>query len=181
MDKARMLWRYGFSAPTKTTAMYVHPFREPRLHVEPTLTLSHMHSVKSLVTNLLKAYSYAIPVWTSVEELSQACGFTEHTSKTALEFFTSQGVGEKWVQEMVEASTRVNYGQDITAIHGLGGAASMAATGASQVKGGVGTSYILASETQLIIEAFSGLQNYQVCFGFILVECKVRLTRNRGI
>lgn len=38
---------------------------------------------------------------------------------------------------MVEAATRVNYASDVEGIHGLGGAVSMAATGASQVKGGV--------------------------------------------
>lgn len=85
----------------------------------------------------MEAYTPRITTWPSIEALSSALGFTGHISRTALELFTSQGVSDKWVKEMIEASTRVNYATDISAIHGFGGAASMAANGAVQVKGGV--------------------------------------------
>ncbi|KAG8873326.1 hypothetical protein FRB97_006832 [Tulasnella sp. 331] len=121
MDKARMLWRYGF-APSRSSKMHVH--------IHPS------SYVQKMTAQLLEAYTPHVAMWPSVKALSSAVGLTNFTLVTALEFFTKQGVSEKWVTEMIEAATRVNYAQDITAISGLGGAVSMAANGASQVKGG---------------------------------------------
>ncbi|KAG8999210.1 hypothetical protein FRB94_006399 [Tulasnella sp. JGI-2019a] len=112
LDKARMLWRYGL-APMTTTKI-----------------------VTQMIDKLLLAYTRQVPIWPTIEALSNAIGLANHTTVTALEFFTSHGVGEKWIKEMIDAATRVNYAQDSTAISGLGGAVSMAATGASQVQGG---------------------------------------------
>lgn len=113
-----------------------------------------------MTAQLLEAYTPRVATWPSVEALSSAVGLANFTSVTALEFFTKHGVSETWAKEMIEAGTRVNYAQDITAINGLGGAVSMAANGASQVKGGV-------SRIALSSMSFGVLillpQNFQVC------------------
>jgi len=48
----------------------------------------------------------------------------------------SIGMDKRWTRELVEAATRVNYAQNVDEIHALSGLVSMAATGASSVKGG---------------------------------------------
>jgi prenylcysteine oxidase/farnesylcysteine lyase len=42
----------------------------------------------------------------------------------------------RWVAEIMEGSTRVNYAADMSGIHALGAAVSMAASGARAVQGG---------------------------------------------
>lgn len=59
----------------------------------------------------LDVYTPSINSWTSVEDLSTQFGFTEQTSQTAEAYFTSKGVGELFVHELIEGATRVNYGQ----------------------------------------------------------------------
>ncbi|GMK54379.1 hypothetical protein CspeluHIS016_0109650 [Cutaneotrichosporon spelunceum] len=44
--------------------------------------------------------------------------------------------GRRWVDEIMEASTRVNYCADMTEIHALGAAVSLASGGASAIAGG---------------------------------------------
>lgn len=58
------------------------------------------------------------------------------TSNTTAKFFASQGVSLTYIEEVIEAATRVNYGQNVDAIHGLEGACSMAAEDASGIAGG---------------------------------------------
>lgn len=90
-----------------------------------------------MIESLLKTYTPILPVWPTIESLSQDLGFANQTAQTGLEYFTSQGVVESFVKELVSAATRVNYAQDVDALHGLVAAVSMAANGASQVTGGV--------------------------------------------
>lgn len=90
-----------------------------------------------MVESLLKTYTPTVRVWPTIESLSQDLGYANLTAQTGLEYFTSQGVVENFVKELVGAATRVNYAQDVDALHGLVAAVSMAANGASQVTGGV--------------------------------------------
>lgn len=93
------------------------------------------------------------PGWTSVKNLTQHLSFTNIVAETTAEHLDLQGVSRKWSREIVESFTRVNYGQvrykalvlipfllillqNVDEIHMLEGACSLAATGASSVKGG---------------------------------------------
>ncbi|KDN34630.1 hypothetical protein RSAG8_12292, partial [Rhizoctonia solani AG-8 WAC10335] len=51
-------------------------------------------------------------------------------------YLTDNGVNLLFVHELVEAATRVNYGQNVDDIHALEGMVSMAANGAHSVAGG---------------------------------------------
>jgi len=56
-------------------------------------------------------------------------------STTAVSF-KEQGVSDQYIFEVIQAATRVNYGQNTDKIHAVGGAASMAASGAVGIAGG---------------------------------------------
>ncbi|KAJ3480777.1 hypothetical protein NLJ89_g12261 [Agrocybe chaxingu] len=112
-DTAKLLWRYGFLSPRRTE-----------------------NFVRALVDKYLTLYNSDSPKWDSVADLSATFGWTEIVSKTALEHLRTEGVSDKYINEVVDAATRVNYGQDIDYIHALEGALSMAANGAVGIAGG---------------------------------------------
>jgi len=88
-----------------------------------------------MVTRYLTVYS-TTHGWSTVEQLSGMLNFTELTSTDSAAYLLSQGVGAPFAYEFVEASTRVNYGQDIDKIHALEGLVSMATDGAVTTVGG---------------------------------------------
>ena len=49
--------------------------------------------------------------WSSIEELRNALNWTELVSLTATEYFLDHGVSERFITEVIEAGTRVNYAQ----------------------------------------------------------------------
>lgn len=53
----------------------------------------------------------------SVTTLAESYNWTEIASKTTAEYFDEHGIDRKWTMEMVEAATRVNYGQVRMAVH----------------------------------------------------------------
>jgi len=57
-------------------------------------------------------------------------------AQSTSEYLDTHGIAPKFTREMVEAATRVNYGQDSDQIHALEGACSLATTGATSIKGG---------------------------------------------
>lgn len=89
-----------------------------------------------MINSYLALYSKDGPRWEKVEDASTALDFESITSSTTSEFLLSQGVSSNYIYEVVEAATRVNYGQDVDTIHALEGACSMAADNASGVSGG---------------------------------------------
>jgi prenylcysteine oxidase / farnesylcysteine lyase len=88
-----------------------------------------------MIDSYLSLYSTTTQ-WSSVEEVSAALNFTEVVAQDAATYLANQGIGDTYAFEIVESSTRVNYGQNLDEIHGLEGLVSMAANGAKQVKGG---------------------------------------------
>ncbi|KAJ1025100.1 hypothetical protein NDA16_002607 [Ustilago loliicola] len=74
--------------------------------------------------------------WTSIEELADAVNATSLVGTTGMQFFKEKRVSELFIEEMVEAATRVNYAQDTDKIHGFGALVSLAASGATGVKDG---------------------------------------------
>lgn len=90
----------------------------------------------------------------SVEDFAETVGLgAEFTTKTGEDWaMHTVGVGDKWLGEVMEGSTRVNvsprlaetclcradqqYASDMTAIHAFGAAVSMATSGAKSIAGG---------------------------------------------
>ncbi|CUA71609.1 hypothetical protein RSOLAG22IIIB_09699 [Rhizoctonia solani] len=109
---AKLFWRYGYSSPLKVRTL-----------------------VKDMVNTYLNLYRPRVP-YQSISAISSALNFTHITSVSAAEYLTDNGVSPLFVHELVEAATRVNYGQNVNDIHALEGMVSMAANGAHSVAGG---------------------------------------------
>lgn len=112
MDKAKLFWRYGL-APIKTQRL-----------------------MKSTVAKFLKMYEEPIFPWRSLTEVAMRVGLLNATASTGKQFLNEGGVGEKFGREIIQASTRVNYGQNLGLIHGLETMVCMATEGAMAVEGG---------------------------------------------
>ncbi len=105
--------------------------------------------VKDLVNRFLKIYSKmwmhggslagkpsGYP-WARIEDFAAALGFDELAARTTLDYFYHTArIAKLFVVEIVEAATRVNYGQNSDQLHTLGGGVSLAASGATGVVGG---------------------------------------------
>lgn len=52
----------------------------------------------------------------NVTSLTSKLEWTDIVGQTAMDYFDSQGIDQRWTREMVEAATRVNYGQVRVAI-----------------------------------------------------------------
>lgn len=89
-----------------------------------------------MIATYLSLYTKDTPRWEKVEDVSSALGFSTMVSSTTSEYLLSKGVSANYISEVVEAATRVNYAQDVDAIHALEGACSMAADNAAGVDGG---------------------------------------------
>jgi Prenylcysteine lyase len=69
------------------------------------------NSVRSMKDKFVTLYESDVPTWSSIESLSDALDWSELTSKTGAEYFETNGVSRKFVTEIIEAATRVNYAQ----------------------------------------------------------------------
>jgi len=114
-DIAKLLWKYGMS-----------PIKTQRL-------------MKKTVGLFLKLYEEpAFPF----KDLSQAVydlDLTEATALTGEQYLGQNGIDTtegSFATDVVQASTRVNYAQNIGSIHGLETMVCMATDGAMQVRGG---------------------------------------------
>ncbi|KAI0635392.1 Prenylcysteine lyase-domain-containing protein [Trametes polyzona] len=113
LNKIKILWRYGYKAPTKTQQL-----------------------VNTMVGKFLQLYTPTSPRWSNITSVVSSLAWSEVVAETASEYFDLQGIDRRWTRELVEAATRVNYGQNVDKIHALEGLCSLAASGASSVKGG---------------------------------------------
>ncbi|KAF2278518.1 Prenylcysteine oxidase [Westerdykella ornata] len=111
-DKARLLWRYGL-APIKTNSL-----------------------MKSTVAKFLRMYEEPVFPWRSLSEVAARVGLVETTGVTGEQFLKSNGVGDLFAREIVQASTRVNYASNLGLIHGLETMVCMATSGAMAIAGG---------------------------------------------
>ena len=85
---------------------------------------------------MLDIYRPDSPKWDSISSLAETLGWFQVVNSTAVDFFASQGVSETYISEVIQAATRINYGQNMDEINGLSGALSMASSGASDIEGG---------------------------------------------
>ncbi|ORX34627.1 Prenylcysteine lyase-domain-containing protein [Kockovaella imperatae] len=104
------------------------------------------YRTRKAVGNLLSKFANLYhPTWLAqmgpardVETFVERVGLgSEYTVRKGAEWATGVlGLGQKWVDEIMEGSTRVNYASNMVDIHALGAAVSMATGGAKAVEGG---------------------------------------------
>lgn len=89
-----------------------------------------------MITQYLELYSVDGPRWKDINSLVSYFGWESMVGQTTADYLDAEGVAPKFSRELVEAATRVNYAQNVDAIHAIEGLCSMAATGAAGVQGG---------------------------------------------
>jgi prenylcysteine oxidase/farnesylcysteine lyase len=92
--------------------------------------------VQKMLGEFISLYTAETPSWDSIESLVSALNWTELVSQPASTYFSARGVSDNLINEIIDAATRVNYGQNVDELHALEGACSLAASGASQIEGG---------------------------------------------
>lgn len=111
-NTAKLLWKYGL-APLRTknlmkstTGKFFEMYEEPHFP---------FHSLTSVLYDL---------------------GLTAVTSATGEQYLSENGIGALFAKEIIQASTRVNYAQNLPFIHGLEAMVCMATDGAMAVERG---------------------------------------------
>lgn len=107
------MWRYGYKAPLRTRAL-----------------------VQSATDTILTLYAPDTPPFETLGSVVEGLNWTSLVSRTTADLLDAEGINPQWTRELVEAATRVNYAQNVDSIHALEGLCSLAAMGASSVKGG---------------------------------------------
>ncbi|TXT07375.1 hypothetical protein VHUM_03095 [Vanrija humicola] len=73
----------------------------------------------------------------SIEEFARAVELgTELTTEKGIDWARGEKLSDRWISEMIEPSTRVNYASDLDVIHALGASVSLATDDAVAVEGG---------------------------------------------
>jgi prenylcysteine oxidase/farnesylcysteine lyase len=111
-DVVKLLWRYGMA-----------PIRTQRMSKEST-------------GKFLKMYDPPVFPFEDLTQAVEELELTEYTNTTGASVLEEGGAGGAFAREIVQASTRVNYAQNLGQIHGLEGLVCMAIEGAVAVEGG---------------------------------------------
>ncbi|CEL07451.1 hypothetical protein ASPCAL10608 [Aspergillus calidoustus] len=109
---AKLIWRYGL-APVRTQNL-----------------------MKSTVNKFLQLYNEPMFPFQSLTAAAASVGLLDATSTPGATFLTKNSIGDDFAREIIQASTRVNYGQNIPLIHGLETMVCMATDGAVAIEGG---------------------------------------------
>jgi len=107
-----ILWKYGLT-----------PIRTKQL-------------MKQTIGKFLQLYRAPLFPFRSLTEAAEKTDLLQATAHTGEQFLDSHGVGGKFATDLVQASTRVNYAQNLGIIHGLETMVCMATDDAMSVKGG---------------------------------------------
>ncbi|KAL4810090.1 hypothetical protein BDV18DRAFT_130270, partial [Aspergillus unguis] len=108
----KILWRYGL-APIRTQNL-----------------------MKSVVNKFLQLYEEPLFPFQSLTAAAASVGLLDATSTTGTTFLNKNSVSQDFSREVIQASTRVNYGQNLPLIHGLESMVCMATDGAMAIEGG---------------------------------------------
>ncbi|KAK7522581.1 prenylcysteine lyase [Phyllosticta citriasiana] len=111
-DTLKMLWKYGLA-----------PIRTKRL-------------MSQTVGQFLKMYEEPHFPWRSLTDKAMELGLVRPVAMTGEAFLKENGAGGLFAEEVVQASTRVNYAQNLPLINGLITMVCMATDGAKSVPGG---------------------------------------------
>ncbi|KAL8708802.1 MAG: hypothetical protein Q9220_006363 [cf. Caloplaca sp. 1 TL-2023] len=109
---AKLFWKYGMA-----------PLRTQKL-------------MRKTVGSFLKMYDAPHFPFTSLAGVAFDLDLLGATAATGEEFLDANGVGEKFAHDIIQASTRVNYAQNLQQIHGLEAMVCMATDGAMSIDGG---------------------------------------------
>ncbi|KAL8724026.1 MAG: hypothetical protein Q9166_008170 [cf. Caloplaca sp. 2 TL-2023] len=109
---AKLLWKYGM-APLRTQNL-----------------------MKKTVSSFLKMYDGPYFPFKSLTEVAFDLDLLSATAATGQEFLAANGISEKFGRDIIQASTRVNYAQNLQQIHGLETMVCMATDGAMSIEGG---------------------------------------------
>ena len=69
------------------------------------------NSVQNVIKKFLSLYASESPKWENISELANDLDWAHIVNTTTEEYLLTQGVSEKYIGEVVEAATRVNYAQ----------------------------------------------------------------------
>lgn len=108
----KILWRYGL-APIKAQNL-----------------------MKATVKKFLQLYEEPMFPFPSLSDAAEKVGLLNATASPGEDFLESNGISAGFGREVIQASTRVNYGQNLPQIHGLETMVCMAAEGAVSIEGG---------------------------------------------
>ena len=111
-DIARLLWRYGV-APIRTKS-----------------------ATKEAIGRFLRFYDHPVFPFGSLSEAVEEVGLRKYLASTGKAILDEAGVDEDFQRDIIQASTRVNYAQNLVQIHGLEALVCMAIEGAMSIKGG---------------------------------------------
>lgn len=92
--------------------------------------------VKSIVGRFLRLYEEPLFPFRSLTEATAAVDLLNATSNPGSRFLAVNQISELFSRDIIQASTRVNYGQNLALIHGLESMVCMATDGAVSVEGG---------------------------------------------
>lgn len=109
---AKLLWQYGLS-----------PVRTNRL-------------MKATVGPFLKMYSAPTYPFDDLSKAVHEVGLGDNMAVTGAQHLSSNGISDAFSRDIVQASTRVNYAQNLDIIHGVETMVCMATDGAMSVAGG---------------------------------------------
>lgn len=108
----KLFWRYGY-APVKANRV-----------------------MREVVDKFLEIYERPLFPWKSLSDVVQLAGLTEITGLTGEQYLQSKGISPKFSNEVVQASTRVNYASNLGTIHGVEAMVCLATNGAMSIAGG---------------------------------------------
>ncbi|KAL3413568.1 Prenylcysteine lyase-domain-containing protein [Aspergillus fumigatus] len=109
---AKLLWRYGLS-----------PIRTQNL-------------MRSTVNKFLRLYDSPYFPFRSLTSAAAAVDLLNTTAVPGEAFLQDGGISAEFSRDVIQASTRVNYGQNLPLIHGLETMVCMATDGAVSIEGG---------------------------------------------
>ena len=111
-DITKLIWKYGW-APVRTNNL-----------------------MKKTVGKFRKLYEYPFFPFRSLSDRALDLELTEVTAMTGEGLLAANNIGPPFSTDIIQASTRVNYGQNLNTIHGLETMVCMAIEGAMSIKGG---------------------------------------------
>lgn len=92
--------------------------------------------MKSVVGKFLRLYEEPLFPFSSLTEAAVAADLINATVSSGDVFLQTNSIDSLFAREIIQASTRVNYGQNLQLIHGLESIVCMATDGAVSIEGG---------------------------------------------
>lgn len=112
-NAAKLIWKYGLLSITRNRAL-----------------------MKKTVGTFLRMYEEPHFPFRSLSETAYELELNKITGVTGAQFLEANRIGELFSTEIIQASTRVNYAQNLDQIHGLETMVCMAIDGPMAVQGG---------------------------------------------